>query len=229
MLLAVRSCSSASTSALAAILTFALPLTLNWPAIYGNLRSFFLPLIEDADIRRRKAGKQNISAAAKPAVPGSLGSRVPALRITGRGNSKVYQTPHSTGRSSMAARRRNRRTLADSLSEICAYRFRKSSGAPRFEQDGCASHHDSIRTPHLRAMARPARTHQEHCPRSFSAAARIFHLGQVEFRRRPAIRLTGVHSWIQHSFEPRRCEQFSQSILAPPNEACRARHKRIAF
>src|SRR5260370_11026973 len=95
-----------------------------------------------------------------------------------------------TARAAERRPRRSRGTMADSISEIGALGLGKSSGTPSVEPDGCARHHDSIRTPHLRAMAGPARTHQEKSPRPLRARARILRLGQAEFRRYSAIRLS---------------------------------------
>src|SRR6266853_2665356 len=79
------------------------------------------------------------------------------------------------------------RAVAHSFPDLRALYFRNLCGPPHFQQDGCVRYHDRARNPHLRAMAGPARTHQENCPRSFSARARIFRLGQVELRRHSKI------------------------------------------
>src|SRR5947207_4369483 len=73
--------------------------------------------------------------------------------------------------------------MAHSLPDLRALYFRNLSGPPHFQQDGCVRYHDRVRTPHLRAMVGPARTHQENGPGSLSTGARIFRLGKVELRR----------------------------------------------
>src|SRR6267143_1244854 len=79
-----------------------------------------------------------------------------------------------------------------SLPDLRALSFRNLSGPPHFQQDGRVRYHDRVRTPHLRAMAGPARTHQENCPDSFSTGARIVRLGQMELRRHSKIDIDGA-------------------------------------
>src|SRR5260370_195097 len=109
--------------------------------------------------------------------------------------------------------------MVDTLPAIRACYFRKSPRPPPLEKVRRAGHYDSIRTPHLRSMADPARTHPENCPHSLCPGPRIFFLCQLEFHR---------HSKIDLHTKPRFCAFGSAGPRRSATPAARASSTRPA-